>query len=117
MSIERISSNVIKVQPNELNTHNHFNEERSEISNVKSSEKEHEVSKERLKNVITVMNEFLLPTNTSLKFEMHEELKKYFVKIVDSSTQEVVREIPPKKLLDMYAEMTRFVGLLVDKKI
>jgi flagellar protein FlaG len=29
----------------------------------------------------------------------------------------VVKEIPSKKVLDMYAAMTEFVGLMVDKKI
>ena len=31
--------------------------------------------------------------------------------------EEVIREIPPKKMLDMYAEMADFMGLLVNKRI
>jgi flagellar protein FlaG len=76
-----------------------------------------EFTKEKIEEIVKGMNEFLQPAHTSLKFELHEELKEYYVKIIDDRTKEVVREIPPKKLLDMYAAMTQFLGLVVDKKI
>ena len=63
------------------------------------------------------MNEFLSASNTHLKFEFHDELKEYYVTIVDNHSQEVVRGIPAKKMLDMFATMTEFVGLMVDKKV
>jgi flagellar protein FlaG len=66
---------------------------------------------------IDTMNTFLEPTHTNLKFEMHEKLKEYYVAVVDSETQEVIKEIPPKQLLDAYAKMAEFMGLLVDEKI
>lgn len=74
-------------------------------------------SKEEMEKVVNGINAFLRPANTHLKFEFHDELKEYYVSIVDDVTQEVVKEIPPRKLLDMYAAMTDFLGILVDKKI
>lgn len=73
-------------------------------------------SKEKTEKAINSMNEFLKESNTHLKFSLHEELQEYYVAIVDDSTNEVIREIPSKKLLDMYAAMTEYVGLLVDRK-
>lgn len=73
--------------------------------------------KSDIEKVIETMNKFLEPTHTNMKFELHEELDRYFVTVVNSDTQEVVKEIPPKKLLDGYAKMAEFMGLLVDKKI
>jgi flagellar protein FlaG len=70
-----------------------------------------------LEKKIDTMNTFLEPTHTNLKFEMHEKLKEYYVAVVDSDTQEVIKEIPPKQLLDAYAKMAEFMGLLVDEKI
>jgi flagellar protein FlaG len=75
------------------------------------------VSKEKLEEVVKSMNQFLMPTNTSLKFTMHEDLKEYYVQIVDEKTKEVIREIPSKKMLDMYAAMKDLLGLVVDRKI
>jgi flagellar protein FlaG len=75
------------------------------------------IPKEKLEEVVKGLNEFLQPSHTSLKFELHDELQEYYVQIIDERTNEVIREIPPKKLLDMYAAMMEFVGLIVDKKI
>ena len=69
-----------------------------------------------VKEKVKGMNDFLVPMNTSLKFTMHDELQEYFVQIVDEATNEVIREIPPKKFLDMYAAMAEFMGLFVDEK-
>jgi flagellar protein FlaG len=76
-----------------------------------------DIPKEKLEEVVKGLNEFLQPSHTSIKFELHDELKEYYVQIIDERTDEVIREIPPKKLLDMYAAMMEFVGLIVDKKI
>jgi flagellar protein FlaG len=75
------------------------------------------LQKDQVKEIVKSMNEFIQPSHTSLKFEFHEKLNEYYVTIVDDSTREVVKEIPSKKLLDMYAAMTDFLGLMVDKKI
>ncbi|WP_339233984.1 flagellar protein FlaG [Oceanobacillus sp. FSL W7-1281] len=75
------------------------------------------VSKEQVELVIEKMNGFLEPVRRNVKFEMHDKLEKYYVTVVDADKDEVIREIPPKKLLDMYAEMADFMGLLINKKI
>ena len=76
-----------------------------------------EITKVDLEKSAEGMNKFLELNFTSLKFQVHEDLDRLFVEIVDKNTQEVVREIPPKEFLDMVASMLDFVGLLVDKKI
>jgi flagellar protein FlaG len=74
-------------------------------------------SKEKLEKVVDAMNKMLEPAHTSSKFVLHEKLNDYYVQIVDEVTREVVKEIPNKKFLDMYAEMIDFMGIFVDKKI
>jgi flagellar protein FlaG len=76
-----------------------------------------DIPKEKLEEVVKGLNEFLQPSQTSLKFKLHDELQEYYVQIINERTDEVIREIPPKKLLDIYAAMMEFVGLIVDKKI
>ncbi len=63
------------------------------------------------------MNKFIDPLNVSLRFELHEQLQEYYVKVIDVATDEIIREIPSKKFLDMYAAMTEYMGLFVDKKV
>jgi flagellar protein FlaG len=74
-------------------------------------------SKEELEKVIGAMNELIKPSHTASKFVLHEKLNDYYVQIVDEVTQEVIKEIPNKKFLDMYAQMIDFMGIFVDKKI
>ncbi|GIN70783.1 hypothetical protein J14TS2_12580 [Bacillus sp. J14TS2] len=75
-------------------------------------------SKEDVANVVNGMNEFLKASpQTHLKFQFHDQLNEYYVTLVDEVTDEIVREIPPKKLLDMFAAMTEYLGIMVDKKI
>lgn len=119
MSVERVSSH----SPSYL-----YESVRNEkASSVIESQKQNHAStseapqqnipKEKLEEVVKGLNEFLQPSHTSLKFELHDELQEYYVQIIDERTDEVIREIPPKKLLDTYAAMMEFVGLLVDRKI
>ncbi|WP_394186912.1 flagellar protein FlaG [Metabacillus halosaccharovorans] len=74
-------------------------------------------SKEEMDKLVKGINDFVKTTSTHIQFELHEKLNEYYVTIVDDHTKEVVREIPSKKVLDVYAAMTEFIGLLVDKKI
>lgn len=70
-----------------------------------------------VKQAVHNLNKFIEPLQTNLKFQYHEDLNEYYVEVVNPMTDEVIREIPPKKLLDMYAAMADFMGLLIDKKI
>lgn len=79
--------------------------------------KEKELTKNEAEHVINGMNEFLKPKLTSLKFKLHDDLDRYYIEVVDQNTDKVVREIPSKELLDMYAKMTEFLGLFIDKKL
>ncbi|MBA2175570.1 flagellar protein FlaG [Halobacillus locisalis] len=73
--------------------------------------------KEKLEEMTNSMNDLLKPVQTSLKFEFHDKLEEYYVAIVDDSTEEIIREIPPKKMLDLYASIAESLGFIVDHKI
>ncbi|SER65222.1 flagellar protein FlaG [Psychrobacillus sp. OK032] len=89
---------------------------KSENLSTGNDEQEH-LPAEKAKKMTDSMNKFLETTNTELRFKYHEELNTYYVTLIDSKTDEIVREIPSKKMLDMYAAMQDFMGLFVDKKI
>ncbi|MCM3092531.1 MULTISPECIES: flagellar protein FlaG [unclassified Cytobacillus] len=118
--IDKLSSQHMPLTPrysnyNEVN--NEFTKKESNIFEQSAHKQVESLKEEHLTEVVDSMNEFLQASHTSLKFVLHEELNEYYVTLVDDLTQEVVKEIPTKKMLDMYAAMTEFVGLMVDKKI
>nr|WP_097678000.1 flagellar protein FlaG [Bacillus mediterraneensis] len=78
---------------------------------------EEALSKEEVEKIVRGLNDFVQVSKTTIRFEFHEKLNEYYVTVVDSKTDEVVREIPSRKMLDIYAAMTEYLGLMVDKKI
>lgn len=108
--------------------HSSFSQDRSVKSHLsrgsinlreqnKGNSKEPVLARHELQELIQGINEFIAPAKTHLNFELHEKLDTYYVQVVDNKTNEVVREIPPKKFLDMYASMAELMGLIVDEKI
>lgn len=78
--------------------------------------KEKEISKEELQKEINGINKWLQSTSTHVKFTLHEKLNEYYVQVINDQTNEVIREIPSKKMMDMVAKMHEMVGLLVDER-
>ena len=76
-----------------------------------------QVTKIQVKDVVDKMNAMLEVNQSSSKFIYHEGLERYYVTVVNKDTDEVVKEIPPKKLLDAFYEMQKMLGMIVDKKI
>lgn len=83
----------------------------------KHQEAEHPIPKEVITDKVDSMNKFLESTTTNVKFQFHEEMNVHYVQVVNSLTEEILREIPNKKFLDMYASMVDFAGLMVDEKL
>ncbi|WLR57832.1 flagellar protein FlaG [Guptibacillus hwajinpoensis] len=74
-------------------------------------------TKEALVTRLKELNDFIEPAKTNLKFQLHDQLNEYYVQIIDTNTDEVLKEIPSKELLDRYAATAELLGFLVDQKI
>lgn len=69
-----------------------------------------------LKSAVDVANKVLFKNNSHLQFRIHEKTKDVMVKIIDDTTGEVLKEIPPEKMLDMVAKLWEIAGILIDEK-
>ena len=49
-------------------------------------------------------------------FGIHEDTNRVTIKIVDKSTKEVLKELPPEKTLDMIAKVWELAGILIDER-
>ncbi len=70
---------------------------------------------EKVKKAIEKMNAQL--PHSEAKFGIHEETNRVMIKLVDKETQEVIKEIPPEKTLDMIAKCMEIAGVLMDEKL
>jgi len=65
---------------------------------------------------VNKLNELMEYTQKNSKFIFHKDLERYYVEVVDAQTQEVVKEVPPKQLLDAYYEIQKLVGKMFDSQ-
>ncbi len=77
-------------------------------------QKEKEVSTEQVKSAVDNINNQLRRTSCSFKY--HEETNRISITVRDKDTDEVIREIPPEKALDMIAKAWELAGLMVDER-
>lgn len=77
-------------------------------------QKDKEVTTEQVKSAVDSINNQLRRTSCSFKY--HEETNRISITVRDKDTDEVIREIPPEKALDMIAKAWELAGLMVDEK-
>lgn len=89
----------------------------SESSSLNSTNQEAKFARSELEQAVDTMNELLENTHKASKFVLHDGLNKYYVRLVDTETEEVIKEIPPERLLDALYEMQKLAGMIVDEKV
>lgn len=83
---------------------------------VEGNSSQSENSEKKVKDAVSKINKFLEGESTHLQYEKHEVLNQMIIKVVDNNTNQVINEIPLRKILDMVAKMCEMAGVLVDKK-
>ena len=112
-----ISSNMTS-QRSEISYSEKVSSEKADMV-VQSKGKEQQAAypgERKLIEAIEKANPNLMGTNTNLEFSIHEKTKQIMVKIVDAKTEEVLKEIPSEKILDMVADMIEQSGIFIDKR-
>jgi flagellar protein FlaG len=72
---------------------------------------------EEIITAIEKANSTLKGVDKRFEFSIHEGTREIMVKVIDDATDEIIREIPPEKILDMVAKIWELAGILVDRKI
>jgi len=54
--------------------------------------------------------------NRRIHLEVEEDLNMMIVKVIDSETDEVIRQIPPEELVELSKNARDLKGLLIDKE-
>jgi uncharacterized FlaG/YvyC family protein len=67
-----------------------------------------------LKEIEQAINEYLKVTETDIQIEIDKETNQPIFKIVRTGDKEVLKEIPPKELLDLFKRIKNMIGSLCD---
>ncbi len=113
---------VKKVRNDEGNGSIHANKEWSQ-ANIKKISQLNEYDKDNMPvservviEAIQKANKAILGGNRRFEFSIHEQTNEIVVKVYNSETDELVREIPNEKILDMVAKICEMAGLFVDER-
>ena len=68
-------------------------------------------------DLIEKANKDFVAYDRRFEFSIHDVTRQIMVKIIDVTTDEVIRELPPEKVLDLVASLWEAAGIIVDKKI
>ncbi len=94
----------------EVKTHS---EKYEEVHNTK----EKRYTEDEVIDFIEKANDEFVTYDRKFEFSIHEKTKKIMVKVLDTTTDEVIREVPAEKLLDVMAGLWEVAGIMLDKKI
>lgn len=77
-------------------------------------QKEHAPSEATIDDAVKKAN--LKMEKTRCEYSYHKETNRVSIKVFNAETDEVIREIPPEKSLDMLQKMWEMAGILVDER-
>lgn len=99
------SQNVKKIQNNQ------------DFESTFNNNEKKKVEEEQIISAIEKANKEFMIYDRKFEFSIHEKTKAIMVKVIDAKNDEIIREIPPEKILDMVAKLWELAGIMVDEKI
>lgn len=103
-----------KVAPVTTESKDGYSQQGNQDRQDASVQSDKEISPDKVKDAVENLNKQV--RHTSCSFKYHEETNRISITVKDKETDEIIREIPPEKALDMIAKAWELAGLMVDEK-
>lgn len=88
-----------------------------EVLRDELAELQETISNEFFDKFIQEANKKIFASNRQFSYSVHDETNRVSVKVIDRTTKEIIREIPPEKTLDAAAKMLELVGVIFDERV
>ena len=93
-----------------------FSEAREPQRGVKEAEKHPEaVESSQLSEIVSEIKHQMI-RDVGLQFNVHEDTGRVVVTVIEESTGQVIREIPPSEVLRLAASFEKTIGIIFDQK-
>ncbi|MBA7618867.1 hypothetical protein ES703_26199 [subsurface metagenome] len=70
-----------------------------------------------IQRLLDILEKTVSLFNKRLKFSINREINRIVVKVIDGTTDKVIKEIPPEEIQRLVAGIKEMIGLLVDERI
>lgn len=75
-----------------------------------------EATRDQLQEAVQRVNDFVQPFNNGLQFSLDDDTGKTIVKVIDKTTDEVIRQFPSEEMLNIAKALDTMKGLLIQQK-
>lgn len=99
--------NVVQVDNNKSDSNGNLEQNNSQ---------QRQITEKDVKSAADKLNKLLEGNNTHVEYDFVGKSRIMSVKIIDDKTKDVVREIPPKKIIEMIDKLCELAGIMVDEK-
>lgn len=76
-----------------------------------------EIPREEVERATDKLNRLMGLINKRVRFDLHEDSDQIMVRVIDQDTEDVLKEMPPKRVLELLNSLTDIAGLLVDQRV
>jgi uncharacterized FlaG/YvyC family protein len=76
-----------------------------------------EVSETQISEAVRRANKSLEWAKRHFEYSFHDKTNTFVVRVYDSESEELIREIPPERILDLVARLWEIAGLIVDERV
>lgn len=90
---------------------------KNDLNASSDEKKKKELSKEDVAAMSDALNKFMEQANCDIEFKYCQKLDRLTMQVVDRKTKEIIKEFPPKQMLDVLIGIKEWVGVLIDKKV
>lgn len=114
--IQSLNTLVNNIQTN-ININNHIDNNKTDKALSSASNTNNVVTNEMLDKAIEDVNKHVGLTNRKFEYAIHEGTNKVVIRVFNSDTGEVIREVPPESRLDAISKMWEMSGIIVDSVV
>jgi len=117
MEVGISSQGGLNTSTNTVKASNNIETTTTSISKSTVKEKVTEkVSEKEVSKAVDKLNKLFEDKSTHVQYEVYGKFHNITIRIIDDKTDQVIKEIPPKKLIDMVDKLCEMAGILVDEK-
>jgi len=75
------------------------------------------ISESQVSEAVRRANRSLEWAKRHFEYSFHDKTNTFVVRVYDSESEELIREIPPERILDLVARLWEIAGLIVDERV
>lgn len=86
------------------------------LPNENTEEKEYPVTERIISEAVDKINKMFEESNRRFEYSVHKKTNNIIIRVIDEATNEVIKEIPPERILNIMASLMELAGLIVDER-